>query len=464
MKNTFSDKINQFESPVSEGIFEQIMHRRQPVGTPAWLYWTIILTTFTIVLILTNLPASQDPSLTAQTDSYDNNARKIQAPIVASTRNLATQGKVNSKESLAREKLQVYESTAQSNLEEAANAPLKTLSNKSVVSKGTATPQKKLNSKTKALRVPSQLASLSTFNPNSNPSTISGILFTEGQNSRGLENKQNIVKNKAIPTLPILQNDIEWQPKIAIERPGDCYSFNRTMEQISLFSDLLVSPDYITPSFEAKSKEYRNYIRQRKETEDYQLSYSTQIGLGVQTKRGLVFKVGANYSRYNTRFHKSNPSFKKIIIEQIFDNNGDFVREDTLTEIGTLDIQHFNKQEFIGIPLTVGYMTANQKLNIGFNLGVQLNIRMSTKGRIIGSDEQVSKMLISSINPNPVYKEKIGLQGIANFVLAYGLTSKFDLILSPHVKFMPKSITQETYPLRENLMTAGIWVGGRLHF
>ena len=257
------------------------------------------------------------------------------------------------------------------------------------------------------------------------------------------------------------------QPTIELPLPNnDCYTFtgrNRNGNS-TFFIDFLGSPDYVKSNITAKTAEFKSYQKNRSATENYEFSYSAQFGVGLETGFGVVIRSGVNYSVYESRFHKSDPDFKKVTIEQIFDNQGNLLRIDTITTIGTLDIQHFNTHKYIGIPLTLGYTTSGRKLDIGVNLGAQFNIQTKSKGRFIGADAQTTDFTLFRNSQTPAYKTNIGLQGIANLTLAYEVTDHLDIIIAPHAKFTTKSITTKDNPLEEKLMTTGLWLGGRIRF
>ncbi len=255
------------------------------------------------------------------------------------------------------------------------------------------------------------------------------------------------------------------QPKITVPN-NDCYAFtgrNRNGNS-TLFVDALGSPDYVKRNITAKSAEFATYKKNRIETENYEFSYSAQLGIGLETGAGIVIRSGLNYSQYESRFRKSDPDFKKVTIEQIFDNNGNHIRSDTITTYGTLDIQHYNTHKYMGIPLTLGYTTSGRKLDIGIHIGAQFNIQTTSTGRFLAANLQTTDFA-NAVNENKsAYKTKLGIQGIANVTLAYELGDHFDIILAPHVKFSPKTITQTDYSLDEKLTTTGLWIGGRIRF
>jgi len=247
---------------------------------------------------------------------------------------------------------------------------------------------------------------------------------------------------------------------------NDCYAFSGRSRNgnSNIFIDLWGSPDYVKSNLTAKTPEYKTYPKNRTESENYEFSYSAQFGIGLETGLGVVIRSGVNYSQYESRFHTSNPDYKKVTIEQIFDNMGNPIRIDTITTIGSLDVQHYNTHKYIGVPLTLGYTTSGRKLDIGINVGAQFNINTISKGRFLGTDLQTTDFTLFQNSDKSAYKTKIGVQGIANLTFAYELGNHFDLILAPHVKLTPHSIAVKDYPITEKLMTTGLWIGTRIRF
>lgn len=253
-------------------------------------------------------------------------------------------------------------------------------------------------------------------------------------------------------------------PNIFYSCPNnDCYAFTgrKRKGQSKFFIDLLGSPDYVKANMGAKSTEFNSYVKERLETEDFYTAYSAQFGLGVETGVGIIFRTGINLSRYETRFRKSDPNFKKVTIEQIFDANGNLIGTQTVTTYGSLDIQHYNRHQYIDIPLTIGITTSGRKIDFGINAGLQFNISTESTGRFIGLDHQTTNFTLYKTSSKPAYRTRISTQPIANVTMAYEINDHLDIIVAPHFKITPKSITTKDYPIDEQLMTAGLWIGGR---
>ncbi len=280
--------------------------------------------------------------------------------------------------------------------------------------------------------------------------------------------KNRVALSPSIPLPTLLPTALlAAQPTVKYGCPNnDCYAFNGRIRNgnSKLFIDLLGSPDFVNRKLSAKSSEFASYQKSRIATENYEFSYSAQLGIGLETGSGIVIRSGINYSQFESRFRKSDTDYKKVTIEQIFDNQGNPIRIDTVVTYGALDIQHYNTHKYIGIPLSLGYTTSGRKLDVGFNVGAQFNIQTTSTGRFIGTNLQTTDFA-QAINGNkPAYKTKLGIQGIANITFAYEIGDHFDIILAPHVKFSPKTITTNDYPLNEKLTTTGLWIGGRIRF
>ncbi len=443
MKNNISHIINSFESPVNPALFDQIIKSRNARNRKKkWGIWASFLAIF--VMGTASFLFWGNPKPPKQTQKQPEMAT---ATTHLNKKNLRQQPR----------QLPLAEKSLSENPLAEKSAPQ-------------ATPTK--NRKQLAASFPKthksdaqNLAPRQTNVANSpNQAILPAKNTTPAESSLKLAQKRTpVAKNTAL--LPGLVAFMEPTPYQLPLPNHDCYSFNgRNRNPSTLFLDILGSPDWVQSTLATRTRDFNSYQTTRESTEKPEFSYSAQVGIGLETGSGIVFRTGVNYSRYETKFYKKDPAFKKVTINQIFDQQGNLIKLDTITTIGTYEIQHYNKQVFIGIPLTIGYTTAGKKLDIGLNMGLQFNIKNQADGRIIGTDGQVSNLTISSTNTKPIYKSNVGIQGIANLNLALEINKHLDLIVAPHVKITPNPITTTDYPLTEKLLTTGLWVGGRIRF
>ena len=435
MKN-FRHRINNYESAISPNLFDNIMAERKKKQDTSVGFWAITISVFALLAFATLQTSLKQESITPSSH---------EAPVAV---NNTSTPKQLSESNTTIALIEQQSSTNQTTLSPNSTASIK-----------------KNSTKTTSTVAHSRRPKLA----NSIPQKIN---YSPIQKTNSAKTNSTAVPNRAF-TSPSIPLPTMLPTALLSERPiinpfpnNDCYTFtgrNRNGNS-KLFIDFLGSPDYVNSKLTPKSSENQNYKKSRAGTENYEFSYSGQFGIGLETGSGVVIRSGVNYSRYESRFRKSDPDFKKVSIEQIFDQQGNLIRTDTITTIGTLDIQHYNTHKYIGIPLTLGYTTSGRKLDIGVNVGAQFNIQTSSKGRFIGADLQTTDFTLFQNSNKPAYKTQIGIQGIANLTFAYEIGEHFDLILAPHVKFTPSSITTNDYPLTEKLITTGLWLGGRVRF
>ena len=69
----------------------------------------------------------------------------------------------------------------------------------------------------------------------------------------------------------------------------------------------------------------------------------------------------------------------------------------------------------------------------------------------------------SSSNPNayPAFKDKLDLGWYGSVGIHYKIKPRLQLIVEPHFKLYPKSITQDNYILDQKYLTTGVFFGIR---
>jgi hypothetical protein len=241
-----------------------------------------------------------------------------------------------------------------------------------------------------------------------------------------------------------------------------CAAFNSTDWSFAI--DLLASPDYVIREITALDPELESYVQSREESEKYQTAFSAGMRVSMIADNGLAFRTGINYSRINEKFTYFNGTEVITSIKEEFDNDGNLIGFDTITEIGARYKVTHNRLQMLDIPILVGYEVNFNKLSVSINGGAQLNLISNQRGDIL-SPQDGTPMSIDSDDPDayPAFKRSVGLGWYGSLGIAYQASDDLQLLVEPHFKVFPKSFTQEQFGISQRYSSIGISLGIRKH-
>ncbi len=268
-------------------------------------------------------------------------------------------------------------------------------------------------------------------------------------------------KEAALPLLPAVYEGEGPGKKLglfAIE--PKCAEFGNGFWSFHL--DLIASPDLAFNELQARDANYEDYAKSRQDTESRLYAFSSGLRLSVVGDNGLAFRTGVNYSQVTEKFTYFNGFEEDIRIETIRDNQGNIIGTDTIVVIGERYKVTRNVYEMVDIPFLLGYEFRGQRLNVSVNAGVYLNLMFRQRGDFL-SPQDLTPVSFDSSDPEafPAFKRQAGLGYYGSFGLAYKLRPGLSLLVEPHFKIFPKSVTQENYALMQRPMSAGVFLGVR---
>ena len=241
-----------------------------------------------------------------------------------------------------------------------------------------------------------------------------------------------------------------------------CADFNPG-EKGRWFLDVTASPDWSFRTLQAKERKYADYVESREATESPHYNYSVGMRLAYQHQSGWSGKIGLNYSQINEKFEHQSENEEVITIRNIYGPDGDVVGTDTLIETGTLRNFSNNRFQTLDIPLVLGYEKAlGEKFSLGLNAGVLLNLNFNSKGDFL-SPNDMQPVSFSTEQPGsyPAFREKLGLGWYMGASLSYQISPKLFLLLEPHLKSYPKTVTSDQYMVSQKYLMTGLSVGIR---
>jgi hypothetical protein len=231
-----------------------------------------------------------------------------------------------------------------------------------------------------------------------------------------------------------------------------------------IYVDLMVSPDLAFSDLEARSANFEDYAKSRRETESFVFAYSGGVRLSLEAANGLAFRTGINYSQVNEKFTYFNGTERREITEPVRDNQGNIIGYDTIVTVGERYKVSRNTYRMLDIPFIVGYEMDMGKFGLSVNGGAYLNLLFRQSGDFL-SPETLTPTPLNPEDPNSVsvFKRQAGVGYYGSVALTYATKSGIELLIEPHFKMFPNSVTQDQFAVQQRHMNAGVFMGIRKH-
>lgn len=229
-----------------------------------------------------------------------------------------------------------------------------------------------------------------------------------------------------------------------------------------IYVDLMVSPDLAFSDLEARNANFEDYAKSRRETESFVFAYSGGVRLSLEAANGLAFRTGINYSQVNEKFTYFNGTERREITEPVRDNQGNIIGYDTIVTVGERYKVSRNTYRMLDIPFIVGYEMDMGKFGLSVNGGAYLNLLFRQSGDFL-SPETLTPTPLNPEDPNTVsvFKRQAGVGYYGSVALTYATKSGLELLIEPHFKMFPNSVTQDQFAVQQRHMNAGVFMGIR---
>ena len=272
-----------------------------------------------------------------------------------------------------------------------------------------------------------------------------------------------IVRPKKVADLPVLRQ----QPANVLDESDLSGLFGSNDPKCArfgdgkwaLYLDFMASPDLTFNTLEARSSDAAEYLEKRKETETRLFAFSGGVRLSMVADNGIALRTGVNYSQINEKFTYFNGSEELTQTRNIFDSHGNVIGTDTITLTGERYKVSNNIYRTIDIPFIVGYEFDAGKFGVSVNGGAYLNLLFMPDGDFL-DPQTLEPIAIDGDNFN-AFKEQVGLGYYGSLALTYQTKNGLQLLLEPHFKMFPKSVTQDTYALTQRYTSVGLFMGVR---
>ena len=192
------------------------------------------------------------------------------------------------------------------------------------------------------------------------------------------------------------------------------------------------------------------------------LAFSGALRLSMVSDKGLAVRTGINYSQINEKFTYFSGSEEIIQYINRYDQDGNVIGTDTLIEVGARHKVTHNQYRMLDIPFLLGYEIGKGRLGVSLNGGAYLNLLFRQKGDFL-SPQDLRPVSFDSGNPDayPAFKQQVGLGWYGSIGFAYRTSANLQIVLEPHFKIFPKSVTRDQYAVTQRYMSTGLFIGLR---
>lgn len=252
------------------------------------------------------------------------------------------------------------------------------------------------------------------------------------------------------------QKKIVWSPKTlgSVLPDEECAGSRVIKVPKSIFVDAYVSPVFSNTFMESRSPELSAYARLRDSTERNGVGWLWGARVGYIHESGLNVRAGLALQQIRNKFKYVVEQDEKMIVQIFRDNNGNIIGRDTTYEFGRRKLSITNKYTTVDLPISVGYISMKNKVQLGLHVGAVVNLNFSQSGTYL--DEQAS---VTEFKNKKIFEKSIGTSFFGSVELQYLLTERWGVFLEPQVRFYPQSLTIKSHPIKQNVTTFNVLSG-----
>lgn len=290
---------------------------------------------------------------------------------------------------------------------------------------------------------------------------LSKTIATFAENETGA-NSPTSLSTLQIMTLPLALQ----QKRYALPSKGSkCASFDNR-DGIHFFFELLASPDFAFRKIQSRDRNYESYAQNRINTEQSRYNYSIGARISAVLGNGIAVRSGINYSTINERFEYVKENEVRVVITKKYGPNGEIIGTDTSTENYTRRLLTKNSYKTLDIPIIIGYEKQFKKLTVSANAGIYVNAHFQPKGEFLSPKDSlpVSFAEYETEQNAPIFRNKLGIGWYGSAGISYKIGPRLQLLVEPHIKMYPRSLTRDEFMTDQKYLTAGVFVGIRHQF
>ncbi len=263
---------------------------------------------------------------------------------------------------------------------------------------------------------------------------------------------------------PPISLEMAQLPQIEIDLPNNHFILAKPEEKCagsrvikvpkSIFIDAYVSPVFSNTFFVAKTTEASSYAKLRDSTEGDKVGLLLGARVGYIHESGINVRAGIAYQQIRTKFQYNVEQDEKMIIQIFRDDNGNIIGRDTTYEFGRRHLNVTNQYSTVDLPISLGYISMKNKVQIGLHIGAALNLNFRQSGTYLNQQSLVTKF-----SDKKIFAKSIGASFFGSVELQYLLADQWGIFIEPQVRFYPQSLTSKGHPIKQNVTNFNVLTG-----
>ncbi len=257
------------------------------------------------------------------------------------------------------------------------------------------------------------------------------------------------------------------QPKKKTREEFHCVELNGKANRLYLAARHISS--YAFSSFDAKNDAAEPYLEKRLVSESKKYSFSDEVSVGLEMRKGMFTEVGLRYDQINEKFSYIDPNALHnttiITIDTVISALDTTVVVDTVNTVlpGIREIVHQNRYKRLSVPLSFGYQyEVNRHLSLAVKAGLVVNVWSSNNGKIFNEEFEVIDIESRKNSEIPIYRNLIHSVS-ASLYGQYRVNKFLELTAGLNSYRFLGSGTHSSYSLDQRYTSLGLFVGAKYH-
>ncbi len=489
-----SDKLQDYKSPVPEGLWEKIIDEKQckPIAIWWWRRNFLLLGLGFLALVAgagylisnkENTKTTSSKNGSSETVQIDNNKKPNVVITDKSSISINTNTKQNNKTNDTKNGGDLNQApiaqkvSIEKNLKKDIEENRKVLvteaySKQSIISKtsfGYSSKNKNFQKKTSALNTSTN--SLWKVKNSSNINTITSSIDKISNEdfwfaSKKYKNENTVINDKDLAVSTIKPN-LEKMPigKLFID---ECPT-TRGIFRNDLYVEGYISPDIAFKTVTSTQSGNGAYIAKKDSSESMRIGFTVGARFSKSITNNLLFKAGLQYSQFNEKFtlRTENDRRQTIVINShtiTRPNQPDTTISDTtiFVQIGYRVRTNINRYKNLELPLLVSYELSQPQSDwkLAISGGAIVNLTSWYEGKTI--DGNYNLVNVSSKSGNGIFKNQVGISLYASASLMRRITNDIDVFAEPYYRLGLSNSLQSNAGFSQKFHAIGIQFGARL--
>jgi hypothetical protein len=225
---------------------------------------------------------------------------------------------------------------------------------------------------------------------------------------------------------------------------------------ITYYMEAFGSPGFASRSLSPADETFSFLSEEWEAAQQQQSALQFGLRLAALNRKGWSLRTGFHFTQIQESFNYVHHTAE---IEQVYDPDGGFVREDTIFVPSGAAVNSQNEYALLDLPVILGYQKRFQRWTVSAQAGPIFNLSFQPKGTLINPNRQL--VAVESSEARSAFRSTLGINWYAGMGLQYEIHPGVHLMLEPHLRFQQRSFMEAGFPVQQQFLTGGVSVGIR---